>query len=519
MPLTRRSFVQAVAARGGRAYAAMLALDLLGPQRAAAFAPGGHGAGTTVVILGAGVAGLCAAYELGKRGYSCTILEARSRPGGRAWTVRGGTTETEIGGVAQTAAFRPGLWFNPGPSRVPQHHVTIDYYRELGVPMEVFANINENAYVHSTTGRPSRVRLRDATYGLRGHIDELLAKAVATDALDVPLDKDDRDKLLAYLREDGGLTAERVLKAPRDGRLGYLIDPGAGDQPGVERDPLGLAPLIESGFGRAVDFATELDQQPQMFQPVGGIDALPRAFAARLPGKIRYEAAVRAIRKHGAGVRIEYTDRGGAAHALDADFAICTIPLSVLREIPADWSPPMKAAIASVPYADVTKVGLEFKRRFWEEDDRIFGGISWTNQSITQIWYPSWGYLGARGILTGTYNFGKDAVALGKLAPAERIRAALDQGVKIHPQYRDEYVRAFAVAWQNIPHNRGGWGTYTAALRANAYPVLCRPDGPIYLAGEHVSYIPGWQAGALESARLAVTNITARVRAARGGAT
>ena len=97
--------------------------------------------------------------------------------------------------------------------------------------------------------------------------------------------------------------------------------------------------------------------------------------------------------------------------------------------------------------------------------------------------------------------------------------AALDQGVKIHPQYRDEYVRAFAVAWQNIPHNRGGWGTYTAALRANAYPVLCRPDGPIYLAGEHVSYIPGWQAGALESARLAVTNITARVRAARGGAT
>ena len=214
-------------------------------------------------------------------------------------------------------------------------------------------------------------------------------------------------------------------------------------------------------------------------------------------------------------MRIAYRDAQGAERALDADYAICTIPLSVLRSIPADWSPAMKAAIAAVPYADVTKIGLEFKRRFWEEDDRIFGGITWTDQPITQIWYPAWGYLGKSGILTGTYNFGKAALAMGKLSPAERLRAAIDQGAKIHPQYPHEFSRAFAVAWQNIPHNRGGWATYTVALRKNAYPTLTRPDGPIYLAGEHISYLTGWQAGALESARQAVASINRRERARR----
>jgi len=517
MTISRRSFLRAVAARGGNAYGAMIALELLGTPRAAAFALDGHGRGTHVAILGAGVAGLCAAYELRKRGYTCTILEARTRPGGRAWTVRNGTTETELGGAPQTAAFSEGLYWNPGPSRVPQQHITLDYYRELGVPMEVFTNVNENAYVYAGRGRPARVRMRDAAYGMRGHVDELLAKAVASDALDVAVTKDDRDKLLAYLRDDGGLDRSFSLKAPRDGRLGYVVNPGGGNQPGTEHDPLGLTALIESGLSRETGFASEYDQQPAMFQPVGGIDALPHAFAARLPGTIAYGAQVQAIRKRGTGVRIAYRDARGAERALDADFAICTIPLSVLRSIPADFSPAMHAAIAAVPYADVTKIGLEFKRRFWEEDDRIFGGISWTDQPITQIWYPAWGYLGKRGILTGTYNFGPQALAMGKVAPAERLRAALEQGAKIHPQYPHEFVRAFAVAWQNIPHNHGGWATYTEALRKSAYPVLTRPDGPIYLAGEHISYLTGWQAGALESARLAVAAINARVQANANG--
>lgn len=516
MGMTRRDFVTRVAANGGSAYAAMLALDLVAPAKASVFALEGSGRGTKVLILGAGVAGLCAAYELGKAGYDCRVIEARMRPGGRVWTARNGTTETEIRGTPQTARFSEGLYLNPGPARVPQHHVTLDYYREFGIEIQPFTNVNLNAYYHCSKPDEgmTKIRARQAKMDMRGYATELLAKAVSHDALAVPMTKDDKEKLVTYLRESGGLDPSLIYKA--SGRAGYKVLPGAGATPGVALDPLGLEPLIRWGFGEYVAFEAELDQQPQMFQPVGGIDALPRAFAKRIGERVTYGAEVYEIRKHPQGVRVVYRDANGALQAAEGDYCICTIPLSVLRDIPADFSPAMRRAIAGVAYAPTSKVGLEFKRRFWEEDDRIVGGISWTDQPITQIWYPSYGYLGSRGVLTAAYNYEANAIAFGKLTPAQREQQALAQGARIHPQYAAEFVSSFSVAWQNIRYTKGGWVAYTDATRKEYYPALCRPDDRIYLAGEHMSYINGWQAGALESARLVVSRINERVQ--RGAA-
>src|SRR5476649_257096 len=188
----------------------MLALDLFAPERAsAALALEGSGGGTHVVILGAGVAGLCAAYELGKAGYVCTVLEARSRPGGRVWTVRGGDRHVESDGTVQTAAFPDGTYLNPGPARVPQHHVTMDYYREFGVALEQFGNVNMNAYYHSTKAPPelARIRMREAKMSIAGYTSELLAKAVSQSALDAALTADDKVKLLDFLASYGNLDA------------------------------------------------------------------------------------------------------------------------------------------------------------------------------------------------------------------------------------------------------------------------------------------------------------------------
>ncbi len=88
--------------------------------------------GTTVLVLGGGDAGLVAMYELEKAGYRCELLEARDRPGGRAWTVRGGDTNTDRQGIEQIAGFTEGQYMNAGPARIPQHHTTLDYCRELG---------------------------------------------------------------------------------------------------------------------------------------------------------------------------------------------------------------------------------------------------------------------------------------------------------------------------------------------------------------------------------------------------
>jgi monoamine oxidase len=213
-------------------------------------------------------------------------------------------------------------------------------------------------------------------------------------------------------------------------------------------------------------------------------------------------------------VRIVYRDGDGAEKTAEAQYCICTIPLSVLKKIPSDLSTRMKTAIGAIPYAQTIKIGLEFKRRFWEEDDRIYGGISNTNDDITQIWYPNFDFFSSRGVLTTAYAFDKPAGRLGALSPGDRIKAALEQGGKIHTQYATEYANGFSVAWDRIPYTEGGWGAYTRDMRKTYYPTLCEGDGPFYLAGEHMSYLTGWQAGSLESARSVVTQLHKRVHAA-----
>ncbi len=514
MSITRRKFITKVAQYGGSACAAMLALKLLDSSIAGAFSLSGSGKGKRVIILGAGTAGMAAAYELGKVGYDCQILEARNRAGGRCWTVRRGDEETEVGGTRQVAGFEPGLYFNPGPARIPQHHITLNYCKEFGIPIEVFTNLNEAAYYYNESAgslASKRVRIREAKADMRGHTSELLAKAIHQDELDLAITSEDKEKMVEFLRREGDLSPDLFYKG--SSRRGYSTFPGASLEPGPGKreDPFDLKALIQSGFGNYFSSEYSIDQQMTMFEPVGGIDQIAKAFEQRLSDKITYGAEVKEIRKTANGVRITYADRTGRLRQVTGDFCICTIPLPVLKGIPSDLSPQLKEAIAGVTYAQTGKSGLQFARRFWEDDDRIFGGITRTNLNITQIFYPSHNYYAKKGILVGHYNFEEKAVEMGNLAPAARIERALYEGSKIHPQYPKEFETGFAVAWHKIRYSLGGWASYTSTTRERYYPTLNQPDGPIYLAGEHLSYLTGWIAGALESAQKVATAIHRQV--------
>ena len=131
--------------------------------------------------------------------------------------------------------------------------------------------------------------------------------------------------------------------------------------------------------------------------------------------------------------------------------------------------------------------------------------------NITQIWYPSWGYLSQKGILLGYYHYGDNALEMGNLSPAAREVRTLEEGRKIHPQYDDTFETSFSVAWHKIKYSLGGWGFYFSDTREQYYSTLTQPDEMIYLAGEHVSYLNGWMAGALESAQQVVTAIHEQV--------
>ncbi len=515
--LTRRSFLRQVGASGGCVFSTMTILGLMSKA---------NGQGTIlsmlpsvrsrpnkrVIIMGAGIAGLTAAYELEKLGYECLIIEPRDRPGGRSMTIRNGDTITETNGFSQTCKFDPGMYFNPGPSRFPQWHVTMDYCKELGVAVQPFVNLNENAYYYSNkeeagslANRP--IRIREAKADLRGYTSELLSKATDQEALDQELSSEDKVALLDFLYYEGGLAPSKKYQG--HARRGYKTWPGGGLQEGDLGEPHNFSELLKTGFGKLFHRANEYQYQSQMFTPVGGMDAIPKALASKISSKIIYNAAVKEIRRQNPGARIVYSHKGEDKEIV-GDYAICTIPPTVMRRIPNDFSPMLKNTLNIVPFQNSGKVGLQFKRRFWEEDDRIYGGLSWTDLPISEIWYPSDGFMDKKGILGGYYLYGPISDRLGTLSPEERIEFALSNGARIHPQYREEFETGFAVNWSTIPHIEGCLAHFPQAMIKTFYPLLIKPEGELYIAASWASHIGGWQAGAFESARLVVKNIHQR---------
>jgi monoamine oxidase len=513
---------------GGAAgvHATLAAMGLLPVSQAYAgppALPSASGRGVSVAVLGAGVAGLVAAYELRKAGYRCRVLEARERPGGRVWTLRGGDTIVETDSTQPVTWERqPHLYFNAGAARLPHHHQgVLAYCRELGVPLEILVNDNRGALLQDDAAfdgepQPARRVINDT----RGFIAALAARALVQGEGDASLDEPERAGLRAWLRAFGALDAE--LRYAGSPRAGYDEPPGDGDHPGRPRKPLPLAEIVKAvSWPSRISFGEEWNYAATMLQPVGGMDAIPRAFARALGPLVTYHAEVREIRRAGDGARVIWRDRrNGRARALDADFVVCTIPLPMLQDVPSDLAPPVQRAIerGARLYVPAVKLAFQSDRRWWELDEAIYGGISWTSRDVTQLWYPSHGLHETRGITIGAYIW---TTAIGErftaMPPAARRAAAVTDGARVHPGYAHLVGPAASVAWAKIPFSRGAWIRWqedeTAAR--DDFPLLLRPDGPVHFAGEHVSHVPGWIEGAVRSAHAVVAQIAERVRARR----
>lgn len=519
---TRRRFLQMVGGAGG-AIAVHNVMEAMGMMATPAKAaeppdlPAESGRGTRVAILGAGIAGMTAAYELNKAGYDCTILEAQNRAGGRCWSVRRGDAIEEMDS-RQVCNFDDdsSLYFNPGPARIPYHHQgLLGYCKAFGVPMEVIVNENRAAYFQNDGafgGAP--VLNRRVVNDSRGYISELLAKAINQNALDQELTTEDKEMVLEFVRRFGNLSSDDTYQGTS--RAGYTTPPGAMFQSGETNEPLELAELLKSDFwSYKMHFGEGFNQAATMLQPVGGMDQIAKAFERQVGDMIEYNAVVQQIRKTADGVRIVYTDASASEQALDADFAICTVPLKVLAGLDTDFSPAYKTAIASCDYNNAVKVAFQCDRRFWEEDYQIYGGISWTDQAVTQVWYPSGGFHNSKGIIVGAYiwdNEVSDPFAAQSLE--QRLEQAIAEGNRIHSNYGTEVDRStgMSIGWGKMPHQLGGWAEWSSEARESAYPVLTEPDGPLYLAGEHMSYLTGWQEGSVLSAHHVVQAIAARTQ-------
>ncbi len=520
-PITRRTLLTRIG-RGAGAGAMLQAMTALGFAAESPYAGRldlqGAPPGTTVLILGAGLAGLVAAYELRKAGYRVRVLEYNARAGGRAWTLRGGDSYTELGGATQRCEFDAGHYFNPGPWRIPyHHHAVLDYAQRLGVALEPFVQVNHNAWLHSKNAYGGKAqRFRHVQADFNGHVAELLAKALKKNQLDGSVTREDQERLLAAMQRWGALDRNyRYLEGDASSlRRGYEVDPGGGLMavPKPSR-PLDPAELLKSGLWQRLAQGHEHEYQTTLFQPVGGMDRIAMALYEPVKDVVQFGARVTAIAQDGRGVNVSYTE-GGTPRQARADWCLCTLPLSILSQIDIQVSPAMHDAIEAVPYEASVKVGLQFKRRFWEQDELIYGGISYTDLPIGLIGYPSAGFgQPGKGVLLGAYVWGPNAYEFTARRPAERVQLALKYGQQIHAQYPREFETGVAVGWHRVPFSHGCFGVWSDEAREKHYRNLCQIDGRIALAGEHASLIPAWQEGAVLSALDAITRLHARIKA------
>jgi monoamine oxidase len=507
MKPTRRRFLGHLGAVGGSSLVmtALSSWDLMaGPAGTRPFLSG-RPRNAKVLVLGAGISGLALGYELSRLGYDFHILEARDRVGGLVWTVRGDTTHTEIGGERQRCAWDEGQWLNAGAWRIPYTHTgVLNYCKELGVPLEIFVNEADASYFYyegaaagSLANR--RVRLREVKADIIGQVNELLVKAIDQRSLDLPLTAEDQERLVGFLVAQGYLDR-------KNRRYKAFADRGPGD-------PYRLSALLQAGFANRLRSIAPTDgtAAAPMFHPIGGMDQIPKAFARAIgPNRITFNAEVRSVRQNDRAATVSYRDtKTGRMQTLTADYVVICLPLSIVAGLDCQLSTDMMAAVRATTYSNSAKVGLAMKRRFWEEDDQIFGGHLYSDLPIGEFSYPSNGYFSRKGVLLGLYVNGGPVANLVDKSITERVEHVLKHSSKVHPQIRQEFESAYCVWWRKVEYSRGGFASGTTPARR---AQLSKVENRLLIGSAATAPYsePDWQEGAIAAAWQALTSLHER---------
>ena len=506
--LTRRRFLGHLGVVGGSSLVmtAMSSWDLMAGQAGERPALTGRPRAARVLVLGAGISGLVVGHELGKLGYDFRILEARDRVGGLTWTVRRGSQHTELGtdpstrpdgagslgtGERQVCTFDEGLHVNVGAWRIPYTHTGIlNYCKELGVPLQIFLNESDGSYFFYE-GRAAgplsnrRVRLREIKADLIGHTNELLVKAIDQRSLDLPLTDEDKQRFVNYLVAQGYLDSS-------DRRYKAFIHRGPGD-------PYAFDALLQSGFGSRVRSIPLRDgtQAAPMFHPVGGMDQIAHGFQRAIgSSRITLDAEVQSVHQDDRGVKVVYLNtKTSKKTEVTADYVVVCMPFSVLTGVDINLSTEMMTAVRATTYSNSAKMGLAMKRRFWEDDDQIFGGHLYSNLPIGEFSYPSSDYFSKKGVLLGLYSNGPIGDLLNQPVKA-RVEHVLMHASKVHPQIRQEFESAYAVWWRRVKYNQGGYAAGAPPMRRAQFAKV---DNRIILGSAAVAPYsePDWQEGAV----------------------
>jgi monoamine oxidase len=245
-----------------------------------------------------------------------------------------------------------------------------------------------------------------------------------------------------------------------------------------------------------------------MFQIEGGMDRLPQAFLPSVGKHIRFGCSLCAIDQSADNVTLYYNSGAGKQQII-ADYAIITIPFSVLRhtQVLKPFSREKQRAIRQLHYDASAKIFFQCRRRFWEEDDGIFGGGSTTDLAVRNIYYPEHGRETGRGILVASYTWADDAQRWGSLPLADRLRDALEDVSQIHPQVTELFEVGASKMWHEDEFACGAFALFEPGQNLQLHRHIISAEGRIHFAGEHASQTHRWIQGSIDSSLRAAEEI------------
>lgn len=441
-----------------------------------------EGAPKRVIIIGAGLAGLVAGYELARAGHDPLILEAQNRVGGRVYTLR---------------TFAPGLYAEAGAMRIPRvHDLTLGYCEHFGLEMRPFMMGNPKGLVY-VGGR----RMTAEQAGL------------TPDELGFEVAEHERGRSHWSLWEEATADLRRLVE--ERGQAGWDSIVRDYDQYSIREflvakgfsegaiEMFGVMEFVEADMNTAIvellreDIGKAFEDMQEI---VGGMDRLPNAFYAELADRIRFGAEVHAIDQDADGVTIHFKTESGR-WSERGDYAIVAIPFSVLRhiEVLAPFSRDKQRAIRQLNYSASTKVLFQVRERIWEAEDGIYGGATVTDLPIRRMNYPTPDPTTKRGVLLASYTWSQDAARWGAMDPETRLEEALDDVARIHPRIREVYEVGASHAWYDDRFANGAFALFEPEQQSQLQAAILAPEGRILFAGEHCSLYHAWIQGALES--------------------
>jgi len=510
MTITRRTIIRFMGAAGGVAGAGA-AMDMLGMRGGASAlarpeTPRGSG---RVLVLGGGIAGLTAAYELEQAGFECVIVEARDRLGGRNWTLRDGTKVPHRDGE-QTARFADGDYFNAGPARMPGFHANVlDYCRRFEVALEPFVYENQNAFVVSDRlmgGTP--LRHRQYEFSLRAFEDELVMKSLDAGVADLPVAGEEGEALKALM----DFWTMKAGPFAKTARTGFRKRPSA-DLLGPENEPpLSIQELMTApDIGIAFSTFDYIDWQTSLMQPVGGMDRIVEGFERNIRSPKILGAEVVSVKQSDDGVAVAWRDRRtNAIETLEGDYAVLALPLPLVDKMDVQCSSERMKAVRKglETFESSIKIAWPAKRRFWEIDEAVYGGASIVDGEPMAFWYPSNGFGAKTGVLLGAYSNGDFVKRLDRRPLSEQIEISRGFGRRMHKAFDADAGEATVVSWGNQPYSEAAWGFLADDLSPEGpYAQLRSLEGRLVFAGDYLSQFHGWQEGAVLSAHVAVKQI------------